>query len=147
MGVQGRQNAARGVSRCEKSLRPGRIVAVDKTLLRAIDRHGFGIGCKPGHADFQLFGFLDRALEQNAAADCGAHGAGQRIGPAIAGHPHRRFDLIEAQLCGDGGVGSQLQRVVLGVRDMGLVPRPAARPQLGLGECQLEGGQHARHLR
>ena len=100
-----------------------------KALLGAVDRHRLGIGGEARHADPQFLGLLAGALEQRApAADRGADSTGDGVGPGIARNPHRRFDLVKAEGHGGGGIGRELQRIVLGVGHMGLVARRLAAP-------------------
>ena len=91
-------DAARGVSRRQKSLGPRRVVTIDESFFGAIDRHRLGIGGEARHADLQFLGLFARTLEQGAPAAHGSsHGAGQRVRPGIAGNPHRGFDFIKTK--------------------------------------------------
>ena len=143
-GGAARLDPARSIGGGEERLRPGRVVAIHERCLGAVDRHRLGVRGEAGHADAQLFRLLDRALEQHAAAaHRGTDGAGHRIGPGIGGDAHRRLDLVEAERDRDGGIGRQLQRVVLGIGDVRLVAGRTALPHLRIGEGDLQ----RRHLR
>ena len=153
-------DAARSVGRRKPGLRPGRVVAVDEGAFRTVDGDGLGIGGEACHADLELLGLLAGALkERTGAADGGADAAGQRVRPGIPRDPHGRFDLVEPQGNGDGRVSAQLQWIVLGVGDMGLITRCLAGAHLGVGEgdlhrvelghdlCQLRGCHASRQTR
>lgn len=142
-----RLDAARGVRGGEEGLRPGRIVAVDETVLRAVDRKGLRVGGKAREADPEFLGLLDGALKERlAGADGQSDHAGKRARPGVARHPDCGLDFVEAELHGGGRISGQLQRVILGVGDMGLVAGLAAGPQLRLGKSQFQEIEMAENL-
>ena len=132
-------DAARGIGRRQECFRPGRIVPVDESALRAVDRNRFSIGGEAGHADFQFFRFLAGALEERTgAADRTADAARNRIRPGVSRHAHRRLDLVETERHGDRCIGGKLQRIILGVGDMRLVARGTPGPHLGIGKGDFQ---------
>ena len=140
-------DAARGIGRGEKGLRPRRVVAVDEALLGAVDRDRLGIGGEAGHADPELLRLFARALKQRPpASDRGADRAGDGVRPGIARDPHRRLDLVEAERDRGRGVRRHLQRIVLGVGHVRLVAGRLARAHLAVGEGDLERRQLRHHL-
>ena len=66
-----------------------------------------------------------------------------RVGPRVGRDAHRRLDLVEAERDGDGGIGRELKRVVLGIGDMRLVAGRPTLSHLRIGEGDLQ----RRHLR
>ena len=146
-GGAARLEAAAGIGRDQEGLRPWRVVAVDEGALGAVDRDRLGVGGEAVQGQAQLLGLLDRALHQRVAAgDRRPHLAADRVQPGIARDPHGGLDLGEAQPHRGRGVGRHLQRVVLGVGDVGLVGGLAPRAQLRLREGQLDRVQPAHHV-
>ena len=65
---------------------------------------------------------------------------------ALRGDPHGGLDLREAQPDGGRRIGRHLQRIVLGIGNVGLVCGLAPRAQLRLREGQLDRVQPAHHV-
>ena len=57
-----------------------------------------------------------------------------------------QINLIKTQGHGDGGIGGELQGVVLGVGDMALIAGGTPGAHLGIGKGDFERGQVAHHL-
>ena len=112
-GREAHLDAARGVRRCQKRLRPGRVVAIDKRALGAIDRKRLGIGDRPLIASGGP-SFLDRALGQHAgAARLRADQHRQRVQRRKARDADRRLELGKAARRRLGRVGRQQRRARL----------------------------------
>ena len=135
-------DAARGIGRREKGFRPRRVVAIDEALLGAVDGDRLGVRREPGHADPEFLRLLARALKQRPpASDRGPDRACKRIRPSISRDSHRRLDLVESECDRGRGIGSHLQRVVLGIRHVRLIAGRLARAHLAVGEDDLERGE------
>ena len=132
-------DAAAGIGAGQERFRPRRVIAIGEGFLGAIDRDGFGIGGEARHADLQFLVLFARTLEEcPPAPDRGTDRASQGIRPGVAGDAHGGLDLVEAEGDGSGGIGGQLQRVVLGVGDMALIAGGLPRAHLREGEGKLD---------
>ncbi len=60
--------AARGVGGGEEAFRPRGVIAIGKHRFRTVYRNGFGIAGVAQHAQFQLGGFFQRTLGEDAGA-------------------------------------------------------------------------------
>ncbi len=142
---------ARGVARGQERLRPGRVVAVDEDLLRAIDRDRLCVRREAAHAELELQALLDCALRERARrghlpSDEQRDGVERRV----AQQRHRRLELAEAQRHGARRVRCEQERMIDAVGDVGLDRRRAAHAHLLHRREQLDGreeSEHARELR
>ena len=155
LGAGARGEAHLDPPRCvrgrEERLRPGRVVPVCEDRLGAVDRERLGVGDEAADRELEVAALLDGALRHHPGpARLRSHEQRNRVQRRVPRHPDRRLHLCEAARGGLGGVGREQRRVLLQVRDVGLVAGHAARAQLLEREHQLHRVEHpgnARELR
>ena len=137
-------DAARGVRGREERLRPRCVVAVDEHGLGAVYRERLGVGHEPQDGEPQVQALLDRALgEDTRPAGLRADEDRERVQRGVAGDADRRLHLGEPAGGGLRGIGGEQRRVLLQVRDVGLVRGSPPGAQLLQREHQLDRVEHA----